>query len=75
MAKRVRSVATPRRRARVEAGAEKCRRKFLRIFPDGFQDETYLDWERGYKWEAHLRWRKELDVQSFLWVQGSDEYE
>jgi hypothetical protein len=60
MAKSVRSGATPRRRARGVTGAEKCRRKFLRIFPGGFQDETYLDWERGYKWEAHLRWRKEL---------------
>ena len=60
MAKRVRAVATPRRRARVVTGAERCRRKFLGIFPGGFQDETYLEWERGYKWEAHRRWRDEL---------------
>ena len=36
--------------------ARRCRRKFLRFFPAGFQDETYVDWERGYKWEAHERW-------------------
>jgi hypothetical protein len=37
-------------------GALRCRRKFLRFFPGGFRDETYLDWERGYKWDAHERW-------------------
>ena len=40
--------------------AQKCRRKFLRYFPDGFRDETYIDWERDYKWEAHQRWAREL---------------
>jgi hypothetical protein len=40
--------------------ARKCRNKFLRYFPDGFTDETYIDWERGYKWNAHLRWQEEL---------------
>ena len=38
--------------------AQKARRKFLHAFPDGFRDETYLDWERDYKWKAHLRWQK-----------------
>jgi hypothetical protein len=35
-----------------------ARRKFLRHFPKGFRDETYLDWERDYKWNAHLRWQE-----------------
>src|ERR1700730_10398790 len=35
------------------SGALRCRRKFLRIFPGGFDDETYLAWERSYKWKAH----------------------
>jgi len=38
------------------SGPERCRRKFLKYFPDGFRDETYIDWERDYKWEAHERW-------------------
>ena len=42
------------------AGPDRCRRKFLRYFPGGFRDETYLDWERGYKQEAHARWIEEL---------------
>jgi hypothetical protein len=41
-------------------GPDRCRRKFLRFFPDGFRDETYVDWERGYKWAAHERWSAEL---------------
>jgi hypothetical protein len=42
--------------ARGAKGALKCRRKFLRFFPKGFYDQKYVDWERGYKWEAHQRW-------------------
>jgi hypothetical protein len=45
--------------------ARKCRRKFLRYFPKGFADPTYIDWERGYKWNAHLRWQAELGEVKF----------
>src|SRR6185503_9809043 len=38
----------------------RCRRRFLRFFPGGFRDETYIDWERDYKWQAHLRWNETL---------------
>jgi hypothetical protein len=41
-------------------GAARCRRKFLKVFPDGFRDETYLDWERNYKWQAHREWEAQL---------------
>jgi hypothetical protein len=47
------------------AGAEACGRKFLRYFPGGFGDETYLEWERGYKWEAHERWEEALGREEF----------
>lgn len=46
--------------ARKTAGPARCRRKFLRFFPKGFRDSTYIEWERGYKWEAHERWRELL---------------
>ncbi|HEX5706472.1 MAG TPA: hypothetical protein VFX96_04215 [Pyrinomonadaceae bacterium] len=42
------------------AGAARCRRKFLRFFPGGFEDETYIDWERSYKVETHERWEETL---------------
>ena len=46
--------------AGTKPGAASCRRKFLRFFPKGFYDDKYIDWERGYKWEAHERWRETL---------------
>lgn len=46
-------------------GARKARRKFLKVFPKGFRDETYLDWERGYKWDAHQRWARALSEPLF----------
>src|SRR5687768_273641 len=52
-------MAAPDRRAL------RCRRKFLRFFPGGFADETYEDWERGYKWQAHLRWEEALGRADF----------
>ncbi len=48
------STATGRKAA--ASAALRCRRKFLRVFRDGFRDETYLDWERNYKWQAHVQW-------------------
>ena len=42
----------------------RAKRKFLRAFPGGFRDETYIDWERDYKWRAHLRWQDELSEPS-----------
>jgi hypothetical protein len=41
-------------------GIERGVRKFLRKFPGGFRDETYLAWERDYKWEAHREWEDQL---------------
>ena len=56
------------------AGAVKCRRKFLRFFPSGFQDETYLAWERNYKWRAHERWESLLDRSTFRKLLRAGEY-
>ena len=50
------------------------RRKFLRFFPGGFQDETYLDWERNYKWEAHERWEASLGREAFRAALSAKQY-
>ena len=55
-------------------GALKCRRKFLRFFPRGFADAKYYDWERGYKWEAHLRWQEILSKQIHSALIGEQNY-
>jgi hypothetical protein len=61
------------RPAKAAKGPAKCRRKFLRFFPRGFYDQKYIDWERGYKWEAHERWEEMLgrDVHRALIEEGN----
>src|SRR4051812_30821256 len=57
------------------AAAKRCRRKFLRFFPDGFRDETYIEWERGYKENAHQKWEESLgrDALRVLLKQGKEQ--
>lgn len=55
-------------------GARRCRRKFLRIFPKGFRDPTYIDWERSYKWKAHVSWRESLGPQRFRALLQEESY-
>ena len=52
------------------AGARRCRRKFLRIFPNGFRDDTYVAWERGYKALAHRQWTEHLEEAKFGVLMG-----
>jgi hypothetical protein len=49
-----------RPRARSPKGPDRCRRRFLAIFPGGFRDETYIEYERGYKEAASQAWLEEL---------------
>lgn len=56
-------------------GASRCRRKFLRFFPGGFADETYIDWERGYKWAAHEQWARTLHRAEYRSLLASGEFE
>jgi hypothetical protein len=49
----------------ITSGAARARKKFLRYFPDGFRDETYIDWERGHKWNAHKQWMALLGPAEF----------
>ncbi|MFL6520816.1 MAG: hypothetical protein ACJ8NS_11395 [Chthoniobacterales bacterium] len=55
-------------------GAAACRRKFLRFFPKGFRDETYLEWERDYKWETHQNWEEALNRNEFRRLLDKREY-
>ena len=49
-----------KRAKNIDARRQRCRNKFLAYFPDGYRDDTYIDWERDYKWQAHLEWKTEL---------------
>ena len=57
--------STPMIRKSISVSSLRCRRKFLRLFPKGFADETYLSWERDYKWETHERWQDALSQEEF----------
>jgi hypothetical protein len=57
------------------AKAAKARRKFLRMFPGGFRDETYVAWERDYKWQAHLRWQEALAEAKFRELIAAQQFE
>jgi hypothetical protein len=64
------------RKSQVSPGASRCRRKFLHFFPQGFRDPDYLESEREYKWESHLRWNEALGERKFaalLHAQRHDE--
>ena len=56
------------------ARALKCRRKFLQFFPGGFNDATYLDWERDYKWQTHERWQRALGKREFRALLHRNDY-
>jgi hypothetical protein len=56
------------------SGAAACRKKFLRFFPEGFRDETYLEWERDYKWETHQNWEEALNRNEFRRLLEQREY-
>jgi hypothetical protein len=51
--------------AQLSLPARRCRRRFLRFFPGGFRDATYLEWERDYKAETHDRWQAALARAEF----------
>jgi hypothetical protein len=53
------------RQSTLSTAARRGRGKFLHYFPKGFRDPVYEEWERGYKWAAHVRWTETLDRASF----------
>src|SRR5687768_1050532 len=65
----------PLKRSSKATNADRCRRKFLRHFPDGFYGEKYLSWERDYKTEAHERWVAELGKTQFEKKLGQGRYQ
>ena len=60
-----RVLRAPSSRPGISSPALRCRRKFLRFFPQGFRDPTYLEWERNYKVAAHRRWEESLGEAEF----------
>jgi hypothetical protein len=59
----------------MSADALRCRRKFLRFFPKGFRDETYIAWERDYKVQAHERWMALLSPAVYAALLADGQYQ
>jgi hypothetical protein len=71
------TTATVQRTARspgLTRGALRCRRKFLRLFPGGFDDPEYVELERDYKWRAHEAWMAALGLKHFRALLGAARY-
>ena len=52
----------------------RCRKHFLYYFPGGYRDETYIDWERDYKWAAHEQWEVQLNKREYSRLLKAGEY-
>jgi hypothetical protein len=64
-----------KKKALASPAALRCRRKFLRYFKRGFRDETYFDWERGYKERAHEQWLAALDREKLHHLLSDGKYQ
>lgn len=53
---------------------QRCRKKFLFYFKKGFDTPKYEDWERGYKWNAHVMWLELLNKQEYKRLLDAGEY-
>lgn len=58
----------------LSADAKRCREKFLGFFPKGFYDPKYINWERGYKWQAHEQWEEVLNQKIFRALLREEKY-
>ncbi len=58
----------------VEKARDRCIKKFLRYFKKGFKDEKYKDWERHYKFDAHLSFFEALNREKYGELLKKKEY-
>jgi hypothetical protein len=57
--------STTRRTRLKRTSAARARAKFLRFYPGGFNDPSYVELERSYKWRAHEQWNEALGRDEF----------
>lgn len=58
----------------VEKARSSCKKKFLFYFRKGFKTQKYYDWERGYKWEAHVLWLEILNKKEYKRLLDEGQY-
>jgi hypothetical protein len=52
----------------------RCIQKFLYYFPGGYSGRKFVEWERQYKWNAHLEWEKKLNQKEYLRLLRKHDY-
>jgi hypothetical protein len=57
-----------------DKNVQRCRKKFLFYFRKGFDTPKYDDWERGYKWNAHVMWLELLNKKEYQRLLQAGEY-
>jgi hypothetical protein len=72
--RRTRQRLFPGKTLAVSKQALRARRKFLKIFPNGFRDEDYIELERAYKWKAHQNWEASLSKAKFSDLLAAERY-
>ncbi|HEX6332872.1 MAG TPA: hypothetical protein VFZ78_01525, partial [Flavisolibacter sp.] len=63
------------RRKPADRARKQCIRKFLYYFKKGYQDPTYIAWERQYKLDAHYEFQEALNRKSFAALLKSGNYQ
>lgn len=59
----------------VETKRKRCLKKFLYYFPGGYSGKKFIEWERSYKWNAHLAWEENLNKKEFARLLAEKEFD
>jgi hypothetical protein len=49
----------------VQKARKRCLKKFLYYFKEGYRDDKYINWERGYKFNAHAEFQELLNQKAY----------
>src|SRR5687768_2849324 len=61
--------------SKLQQARNRCMKKFLHYFKNGFQDQTYIDWERGYKENAHVEFQEILNKAAYKKLLETGKYQ
>lgn len=54
---------------------KRCLKKFLYYFKNGYKDEKFINWERAYKFDAHMQFQQLLNKENFRHLLDAKQYE
>ena len=60
---------------KTKAARRRCKRKFIYYFKNGYRDQKYIEWERQYKLDAHLRFQVDLNKTDYKGMIANEAFE